>query len=53
MSRDPRVSYARGLRKADMTAVTGRRRGLPTQTSHGSSGPSEKARQRAARKDAS
>lgn len=56
MSRDPRVGYARALRSADMSAVTGRRRSLPTQTSQGPSGPSDKAFQRAVariRKEAS
>lgn len=56
MSRDARVSYARGLRGADMSAVTDRRRSLPTQTTHGPSGPSDKAFRRAVariRKEAS
>lgn len=45
MSRDPRVGYARALRRADMSTATGQRRSLPT--GRGLSGPSDKAFQRA------
>lgn len=49
MSRDPRVGFARALRTADLSRV-GRKirppRLLPTQASHGPSGPSEIVRKR-------